>query len=98
MLAESQRRSSLPFAPSMRIFSIQRAFVCSGTCSAGPNHVERTLNPEYHNIPHLSWAFTLPGRARTSHGAVPLVIMMRAVLPRNRRCQKIVFVPCLVLI
>src|SRR3989344_4385525 len=82
-----------PLAPSRAIFLSRRALRCSGTCSDGPNHVVCTEKPANHRMPHLSWAFTLPGRSHTIHGLVPLARMMRAVLPRNIRCQKTLRLP-----
>src|SRR3989344_5694947 len=87
----------IPFRPKLSTLCNHRFLRSSGTFSAGPNQSVRTRNPANHKMPHRSWAFTLPGSARTSHGAVPLVMMMRAVLPRKSRCQKIERLPDFVL-
>src|SRR3989344_160873 len=87
----------IPLRPSEPTRASQRVLRFSDGFSAGPNQSVRTEKPANHNIPHRSWAFTFPGKNRTISGCVPLVMMMRAVLPRNRRCQNIVRAPVFVL-
>ena len=83
----------IPRRPSELTRASQRVLRLSGGFSAGPNQSVRTENPANHNIPHRNCAFTLPGRKRTRNGCVPLVMMIRAVLPRKSRCQNIVRLP-----